>query len=177
MDQCGVSPKDARTIVSNRDTAVLFDETVARGAPAAVIAKQFVNVWLKLANDRDISLTQLPVDADRMARLACLVFDGTVSRTAANKLAEVMLERREQPDQLARELGLVQVQDTGATQAWVLEAFAANEKAIQDALSNPKKAKKAAGFLRGQVMRISCGKADPNLVTQLVDRRLRDMQN
>ena len=47
-----------------------------------------------------------------------------------------------------KELGLVQVQDTDATQAWVDQAFAANEQAVRDALDNPKKTKAAIGFLR-----------------------------
>ena len=46
------------------------------------------------------------------------------------------------------------------------------EQAVRDALTSPKKAKKAAGFLRGQVMRISKGQADPNLVGRLIEKKL-----
>ena len=47
---------------------------------------------------------------------------------------------------------------------------------MQDALANSKKAKAAASFLRGQVLRLSCGKADPKLVGRLVERRLAQMR-
>ena len=77
--------------------------------------------------------------------------------------------------QLAEELSLIQVQDSAATEAWVDQAFAANDKAVQDALSNPKKAKAAAGFLRGQVMKLSGGKADPKLTGKLIEHRLSEM--
>jgi aspartyl-tRNA(Asn)/glutamyl-tRNA(Gln) amidotransferase subunit B len=170
--QFGLSVKDADTIVEHRATAELFERVIAAGGPANVAGKQFVNVWLQLANDRGAAVTELGVDAERMAALAKVTANGTVSRTAANQLAEVMLSRSEPPGKLAEELGLVQVQDTGATGVWVEQAFAANEQAVRDALANPKKMQAAAGFLRGQVMKLSGGKADPKIAGKLIEERL-----
>jgi aspartyl-tRNA(Asn)/glutamyl-tRNA(Gln) amidotransferase subunit B len=168
----GLSLKDAETIVEHRATAELFEQAVSAGAPADVVGKQFVNVWLKLAHDRQSAVTDLGVDAARIAELAKLVADGAVNRTAANNLAEVMLSRPEPPRRIAEELGLIQVQDSDATARWVEEALGANAQAVRDAVDNPKKAQAAAGFLRGQVMKISGGKADPKLVGQLIEQRL-----
>ena len=171
----GLSDKDAETIVGHRATADLFEAVIAAGGPADVVGKQFVNVWLKLANDRGAAVTDLGVDASRMAALARITADGTVNKTAANQLAEVLVSRPEPPEALAEELGLVQVQDTDATVSWVDQAFRVNEQAVRDALDHPKKAKAAAGFLRGQVMKISGGQADPRLVGQLIERRLAEL--
>jgi aspartyl-tRNA(Asn)/glutamyl-tRNA(Gln) amidotransferase subunit B len=168
----GLAPKDTETIVGHRPTADLFERVIAAGGPAEVVGKQFVNVWLKLANDRDAAVTDLGVEPERMAGLAKITAEGKVNKTAANQLAEVMLERPEPPGRLADELGLVQVQDAGATTAWIEEAFRSNAQAVQDALANPKKTKAAAGFLRGQVMRISGGKADPKLIGKLIEEQL-----
>ena len=77
---------------------------------------------------------------------------------------------------LAEELGLVQVQDVSSTGRWVEEALAANEQAVRDALANPKKMQAAIGFLRGQVMKVSGGKADPKLVGKLIEDKLSDMR-
>jgi len=118
-----------------------------------------------------------------MADLAKITANGTVNKTAANRLAEVMLEHNEpraftsadaqrttpSPMQLTEELGLVQVQDTAATEVWVNQVFAVNQKAVQDVVKNPKKAKAAAGFLCGQVMKLSSVKADPNLVRRIIE--------
>lgn len=174
--QFALPVKDADTIVEHRATAELFERVIAAGAPADVAGKQFVNVWLKLANDRGAAVTELGVNAERMAALARVTEDGTVSKTAANQLAEAMVSRPEPPGKLAEELGLVQVQDAGATAAWVEQAFAANEQAVRDALANPKKMQAAAGFLRGQVMKLSGGKADPKLVGKLIEERLDGMR-
>jgi len=170
----GLSLQDADTIVSDRATADLFDAMIEAGAPVETASKQFVNVWQALAKAGDRTVAALGVSAARMAQLASLVDAGAINKTAANTIAEVMLEREEAPEALATELGLVQVRDTGATEAWVDEAIAANEQAVKDAVANPKKAKAAAGFLRGQVMKLSGGKADPKLVGELIEKRLKE---
>jgi aspartyl-tRNA(Asn)/glutamyl-tRNA(Gln) amidotransferase subunit B len=168
----GLSPKDAETLVDHRPTADLFEQTIANGGPVEVVGKQFVNAWLALANDRGVKVTELGIEAVRMAELAKITAVGTINKTAANQLAQVMLDRPDSPAKLAEELGLVQVQDVGATEAWVRQAFDENAQAVQDAVANPKKTKAAAGFLCGQVMKISGGKADPKLVGELIERRL-----
>ena len=168
----GLSAQDADTIVSDRATADLFDAMIDAGAPVDTAVKQFVNVWQALAKSRQQTVAALGVAASRMAQLAGLVEAGAINKTAANTIAEVMLTRDEDPEALATELGLEQVRDTVATEAWVDEAIAANEKAVKDAIDNPKKAKAALGFLRGQVMKLSGGKADPKLVGELIQKRL-----
>jgi len=176
VHQYGLSVKDAETLVEHRAVSELFERVAAAGAPPEVVGKQFVNVWSKLANDRGVMVTDLEVDETRMAELAKIAADGTVNKTAANQIAEVMLSRRESPRRLAEELGLVQVQDLDSTRRWVEETFTANEKAVRDVLGNPKKMQAAVGFLRGQVMKVSGGKADPKLVGQLIEERLSKMR-
>ncbi len=171
-NEYGMSADDAQTLVSHRATADLFERVIDTGAPVDVACKQFVNVWLKLAHDREMSITDLGVESDRIAQLAKMVFDGTINKSAANKIAEAMLDSKISPDALANEMGLIQVTDTGATEAWVNQALADNAQAVEDALKNPKKAKAAMGFLRGQVMKLSGGQADPKLVGQLIEKHL-----
>ncbi len=175
IERFSLSAKDAETITDHRPTADLFEQVIAAGGPAEIVGKQFVNAWLSLANDRGVRVTELPVDAARMAELATITAAGTINKTAANQIAQVMVDRPESPSKLAEELGLIQIQDRGATEAWVAQAFAENEQAVKDAIANPKKAKAATGFLRGQVMKISGGKADPKLVGELIEKKLADL--
>lgn len=168
----GLSEEAAGTVVSDQATADLFDAVIASGAPASVAGKQFVNIWQALAKERQLTIAELGVSGERMGQLAVLVENGGVSKTAANTLAEVMVSRREAPAALAAELGLCQERDESATEVWVDEVLAANGQAVTDALENPKKTKAAIGFLRGQVMKHSGGKADPGLVGELLTRRI-----
>ncbi len=199
-----LSVEDAATVVGHRATADLFDAVISAGGPPAIVIKQFVNVWLSHAKQRGVTIGDLGIDPERMAELAQIVADGTISKTAADRVAEIMLARNRfdagtedasdtvtpsvartlpttkannaarcpSPLALAKELRLLQVRDTAATDVWIDEVFAANEQAVQDAMTNPKKRKAAAGFLRGQVMKKSQGKADPKLVGELIDKRL-----
>ena len=63
----------------------------------------------------------------------------------------------------------------GQLEQWVADAFAANAKAVNDALANPKKQQAAMGFLRGQVMKLSKGQADPRKVGELIEAKLKAM--
>lgn len=168
----GLSPDDAAVIVSDRATADLFDAAVAAGGPPATVAKQFVNVWARLAKDRGVAVAELGVAAERIGQLSAMVDRGMVNATAANRIAERMVASPDAPESLADSMGLIAVLDTDQTQAWVDQAFAANEHAVHDALSNPKKARGAVGFLRGQVMKISGGKANPKLAGELIEARM-----
>ena len=172
VSQFKIDPKDAPAIVDDRATADLLDDAADEGGDKLILAKHFLSFWSRLANERESTIADLNVGADRIAQLSNLVADGQVNATAANQLAEVMLTRDDGPAALAEELGLVQSQDTDEIEAWVDQALAANEQAVQDAIANPKKLKAARGFLTGQVMKLSGGTADPKIVGQLIEKKL-----
>jgi len=177
VSELRLSAKDAETIVADRATADLFEQAVAAGGPAGVLGKQFVNVWAKLANERGVRIYELPPDAERIGALATLVDDGVVSATAANQIAEKMLDSPDSPKSLAEAMGLVRVSDSSQIDEWVDQVLAANERAVQTILTDPKKAQAGEGFLRGQVMRLSGGKADPRLAGELIARRIEEIKS
>ena len=172
VEAFGLSPEDADTIVGDRATADLFEAAIEAGIEARTLGKHFISFWSMHANARATTIAGLGIDATRLAELARLVQDGQISATAAAAIAEKMLESATPPGQLADELNLRKIVDTDQTASWVDEAFKANAKAVRDATRNPKKRKAAAGFLRGQVMRLSQGKADPKLVGELIEKKL-----
>jgi len=173
--QIGLSAADAETIVSDRATADLFEAAIAAGGDPRTLGRQFISFWARHANDRGTTIAGLGVDAGRLGELARLVADGTINATAAAAIAEKMLASPEAPRAIAQREGLIQVRDVGQMRAWVDQAFAANEKAVRDAIGNPKKARQARGFLLGQIMKLSAGKADPTIVGTLVDDKLREL--
>jgi aspartyl-tRNA(Asn)/glutamyl-tRNA(Gln) amidotransferase subunit B len=170
--QYGLSENDAETIVACRETAELFEDVVSSGAPADVAGKQFLNIWANIANARDIRIDQLDIPTEHLAQLAKITGDGTINKSAVAKIAEAMLDGAQSPATLADKLGLTQVRDSAATEAWVDQALATNAQAVAEATSGSKKAKAANGFLRGQIMKLSGGKADPKIVSDLLDAKL-----
>ena len=168
----GIPPADAEIIVSHRPTADLFDEIITAGGPPRTTAAQLINLWVRLAAVRSMTVSDLKMEPARMADLARMTSDRTVSARAGERLAQAMLDDPAPPAQLAEKLGLVQVRDRKVTDAWVEQVFSENPKAVSDALSGRKKACGALGFLRGQVIRVSGGQADPALVDRLIEERL-----
>ncbi len=167
-----LSRKDAETLVDHRATADLFEDAIQAGGPTNVLCKQMINVWLSLAKSKQIHVANLGISAAGMAELARMTNQGDINKSAVKQIAEAMLTDAQSPSAWAKQLGLMQIKDTEATQAWVQQAMDNNEKAVQDAISNPKKAKAALGFLRGQVMKISAGRADPKLAGELIEKHL-----
>jgi len=162
------------TLLRDKATADLFEEAAACGH-APTLAKQFLSFWAGKANERHGTVAELGVSAARLGELSRITADGLINATAAQAVADKMLESDLSPQAIAEQEGLVQVRDEGQMQAWVEQAFAANEKAVNDALNDPKRQKKAKGFLTGQVMQISGGQADPKMVGALIERKLAEL--
>lgn len=171
--------KDAPALVDDRPTANLLDEAAAAGCDKVTLGKHFLGFWSKHANERGTTIAGLGISAGHVAELANLQARGTINATAAAQIAEKLLEHPHgdsaAPTQLAEALGLLQSRDTDQIATWVEEVLAKNEKAVQDAISNPKKLQASRGFLVGQVMKLSGGKADPKIVGALMASRLRAM--
>ncbi len=171
-------PKDAPALVDDRVTADLLDAAAEANGDKVTLGKHFLSFWARHANERGVSIGRLGATPEEMAELSRLVCDGQVNATAAAQIVDELMRQmdgstpRERPADIAQRIGLMQSRDEGQIQAWVEEALAANAKAVQDALANPKKIQAARGFLTGQVMKISGGKADPKIVGQLIEKKL-----
>jgi aspartyl-tRNA(Asn)/glutamyl-tRNA(Gln) amidotransferase subunit B len=177
----GMTAKDCEVILADRETAALYEDALAAGADAKLLTKQFVGIWNNLASARDATISRLGITPLAVAELAKIVQDGSISATAAAQVAAEICalppNAAEPPLTIARRLGLLQVRDESATLAWVDQAFAEYPQAVADALSdNPKKSKAAPGFLRGQIMKISQGKADPKLAGELIEKKLGELR-
>jgi len=170
----GLSEADAGALLRDKATADLFEAAAAMGH-GPTLAKQFLGVWSKEANARNCTIAQLRIDAARLATLSSIVSDGAINTTVTSYIAIFMLNSNDSPDTIAKREGLLLERDEGQMAAWVEQAFAANAKAVQDAAANPKKKQQARGFLLGQVMKLSGGKADPKIVGKLIDDKLAGM--
>jgi len=175
QQQLGLSANDAATIVADRATADLFEQALANEAPVKTLTNQFISFWSMLANERNCSIAELNVGADRVAGLAKMVDDEQINATAAAAIAGKMLESPDPPQVIAERENLMQVSDAGELEKIVDQILAANEKAVQDALKPGKKQKKAMGFLLGQVMQKTKGQSNPKIAGEIIERKLSAM--
>ena len=175
VHQFRIPEKDAPALVDDRATADLLDHAAEAGGDKVTLAKHLLSFWSKHAHERQTTIAGLGISPGRLAALANLAAEGKISATAAAEIAAAMLTSHDPPAALAEKLGLVQSCDEDQIARWVDEAITANQKAVRDAIANPKKIKAARGFLSGQVMKLSGGKADPRIVGQLIEKKLADI--
>ncbi len=167
-------PDDAPALVDDRATADLMDHAADAGGDPVVLGKQFLGCWSRFANERGVTIAELNVSPTQLAGLANLVTDGQLNATAAAQVAELLLDNDEQPLEVARRIGVLQTSDLEQIAQWVDEVFSdpQHATAINTAREDPKKADAARGYLVGQVMQLSGGRANPQMAKRLVSDRL-----
>ncbi|HTS90170.1 MAG TPA: Asp-tRNA(Asn)/Glu-tRNA(Gln) amidotransferase subunit GatB [Gemmatimonadales bacterium] len=161
MTVLGLPPYDAGVLAAERAVADYFEAVVAEGVPPKVASNWVINEALRGYNERG----RFAVLPPRLAALVALVQDGTVSNQAAKRVFAELGETIEDPKVIADRLGLVQVGDTDALRAWVDEVCAANPREVERYRGGETK---LLGFLTGQVMKRSGGKADPKKVAPVL---------
>jgi len=172
VSQYGLSDYDAGVLTAERSTAEFFEAAVASGGEPKRVCNLLTQVGLKLANEAGRSLTELGLTAENVAELAKMTDAGDVSATAANTIIQEMTTTSDKPNVLAEKLNLIQKSDAGELEAIVDQVLAENPKAISDVTSGGTKSKKAQGFLLGQVMQKTKGRANPKVVSEILARKL-----
>ncbi|HTD67991.1 MAG TPA: Asp-tRNA(Asn)/Glu-tRNA(Gln) amidotransferase GatCAB subunit B, partial [Candidatus Limnocylindria bacterium] len=163
-------PQDAQTFVDDVPLGKFF-ENAAAGSKNPKAAANWVinNLRAKLTE------TNTPIDSVKMQprdinELVALVESGKISSRIAQDVFAEMFETGTAPEKIVDAKGLLQVSDTGAIEKFCDEAIAANPTSAADF-----KAGKVAAlnFLKGQVMKLSKGKANPALVGEILERKLK----
>lgn len=147
----------------------LFDEATAAGAPARQAANWITGEITGWMRRTETDPGELSISGSQLAELVAMVDDDTVSSSAAKEVLEGVLEGEGEPRRVAEARDLVQISDTSALEAAVEDALSANPDAVESIRSGETK---AIGFLVGQVMRSTQGKADPKLVNQILNEKL-----
>jgi len=172
VKEYNLSDYDAGVLTSERSTAEFFDKAVKAGGEPKRVCNLLTQVGMKLANEAGCNVADLGIDAASLTRLAEMAEAGDVSATASVTIFEEMAKTKKPPDAIAMELNLIQTSDAGWLKAIVDDVLAANPKAVADATSGGKKTKKARGFLLGRVIQKTKGRANPKVVSQILDKKL-----
>jgi len=173
VNEYKLSDYDAGVLTSERSMAEYFEEVIAEGGEPKRACNIITQDLLKLANEKGCSVAELDIPAKHIAELCKMVVIGDVSATAATTISEIMAASCDlTPREIAEEHNLMQKSDAGELEAMVDQVLAENPKAVADVKSGGKKSKKAQGFLLGQVMQKTKGRANPKVVSGILDKKL-----
>ena len=170
MEAYGLGAYDADLLTGSRALADYFESTVrACGKPKAAANWVLNELLRELPGDHERALADCPIPPANLADLITLVEDGTISGRIAKDVFEKMYRSREDARTIVSREGLTQVADAGELSAVVDQVLAQHAKVVED-WKNGKRA--ARGFLVGQVMKATAGKASPAVVNSLLDEKL-----
>jgi len=172
VDDYKLSDYDAGVLTAERDVAELFEEAVKLGGQAKRVCNIITQDVSRISNEKNCGIGDLNLTAEKIADLAKMVTEGQVSATAATSIVEIMVDSDESPGKIAEKHNLIQKSDVGELEAVLDEVLAANAQAVEDAKGDGKKKKKAFGFLLGQVMQKTKSQANPQVVTQILTKKL-----
>lgn len=169
IEVCGLSLYDAGVITATRAMADYFDAVCNAGADAKLAANWLMGDVSKHLNAEGKAIADMLIKANQLADLIRLIGKGTISSKIAKTVFEEMWKTGDDPAKIVEEKGLVQITDTKAIEEIVDRVIADNPKPVEDYKGGNKK---SIGFLVGQVMKLSKGKANPGMVNQLLAQKL-----
>lgn len=168
----GLSEYDSRQLSEEKATADYFEKAMQFSNNYKAIANWMTGPLRQVINDQHISFSQLTVSAESLAQLITIIDEGKVNFSIASLkiLPELLQNPLRKPLEIATALNLIQVSESADIEQWVDDVIAK----MPDKVAEYKKGKKGLiGLFVGEVKKISKGKADPKMTTQLLEEKLK----
>ncbi|MFO7936428.1 MAG: Asp-tRNA(Asn)/Glu-tRNA(Gln) amidotransferase subunit GatB [Kiritimatiellia bacterium] len=172
MKEYGIPEYDAGVLADEKPNADFFEAAAESCGQGKTVSNWFMTDVMALINETGKTIEESQLTPEALAELIMLVNDGVINGSTAKEILPELFEKGGMPKPVVEERGLAQVKDTSALEDFIKEVFAANEKSVNDYLAGKKA---AAGYLTGQVMKLSRGKADPKLVNRMIAEKLANM--
>ncbi|MGI8966792.1 MAG: Asp-tRNA(Asn)/Glu-tRNA(Gln) amidotransferase subunit GatB [Limisphaerales bacterium] len=161
---------DAETFVTDVPLGKYFEQIASQSKNPKAVANWIINNLRAKITESQITLDQVKIKPPEILELIRLVESGKISTKIAQDVFAEMFETGESAEKIVEQKGLAQVSDTGSIDKFCAEVINANPKSAEDFRAGKLA---ALNFLKGQVMKLSKGKANPNLVGEILERRLR----
>lgn len=169
VGEFGLKDYDAQVLLQTKESSDFFDKTVAAGADPQLAANWMntqVNGYL---NDNRVELTDIKLTPEHLAAMIKLIKDGTISSKIAKKVFAETIANGTDPKKYVEDKGMVQLSDTSVLEPMVKDVVDNNPQSVED-FKNGKD--RAIGYLVGQIMKQTRGKANPKVINQLLNQEL-----
>ena len=164
---------DANLLCDSMEMADYFEDTVKVSKNSKTSANFIITEVMRVLKDQNITIEEFSITPAHLGEIIALIDKGTISSKIAKKLFEIKLTDDREPAVIVKEQGMVQVADTGVIEAMVDEVIANNPKMVEDYKNSDEGRKpRVMKGLMGQVMKLSKGKANPTLVTEIMTKKL-----
>tara|TARA_Y100001936_G_scaffold44279_1_gene43151 strand:- start:1662 stop:3128 length:1467 start_codon:yes stop_codon:yes gene_type:complete len=168
IDKFNLSPYEANILVSDIETSKYFED-VSKNSDVKLATNWITGELFALLNNKSIEITESPITSENLAKLINLITDGTISGKIAKTVFEIMADSGKDPKKIVEEKGLKQQSDPKELEKIIDKVISDNPKNVEAYKSGKEK---LFGFFVGQVMKQSNGKANPQLVNEILKKKL-----
>ena len=168
IEKFNLSPYEANILVSDIETSKYFED-VSKNSDVKLATNWITGELFALLNNKSIEITESPITSENLAKLINLIKDGTISGKIAKTVFEIMADSGKDPKKIVEEKGLKQQSDPKELEKIIDKVILNNPKNVEAYKSGKDK---LFGFFVGQVMKQSNGKANPQLVNEILKKKL-----
>ena len=164
LEEYHLSEKDAKLITSSKYLSDLFEDTIKVCNNPKAVNNWIISDISRILNETETDPIEIPFDSNQLGKLIILIDKGTISSSIAKKVLAELFENPRDPEEIIKEKGWVQISDEGAIKEVVLKVIEENPQSVADYKGGKDK---ALGFLVGQAMKETKGRANPQMLNKM----------
>ena len=169
IEKFKLSAYEANILVSDIETSKYFEEVINK-SDVKLSTNWITGELFALLNEKNLEISQSPISAKNLSKLINLIKDGTISGKIAKTVFEIMAEGDKDPQKIIEEKGLKQQSDPKELEKLIDKVVNDNQDKVKEYKSGKEK---LFGFFVGQTMKVSGGKANPQLVNEILKKKLK----
>ena len=169
IEKYKLNEKEASTLSSEQELAEYYEAIVKFTNEPRLAANWVLTEILRVLKEKNISIEKFEITPENIGKLIKLIKSNTISSKIAKDVFEILLEENKDPEIIVKEKGLVQITDNNEIEKIVEQVLSENVQSVEDYKAGKSNALK---YLVGQAMRLSKGKANPQMINKMILERL-----
>ena len=169
IEKFNLSAYEANILVSDIETSKYFEEVI-KNSDVKISTNWITGELFALLNDKNLEISKSPISAKNLSKLINLIKDGTISGKIAKSVFEIMATKDKNPVDIVEEKGLIQQSDPKELEKLIDKVINENPDKVKEYKSGKEK---LFGFFVGQAMKASGGKANPQLINDILKKKLK----
>jgi len=169
INEYKLNEMEAATLSSEQELAEYYEEVVKVSDDSRLAANWVLTEILRVLKEKNISIEEFSIESENIGKLIKLIKANTISSKIAKDVFEILLSENKDPEIIVKEKGLVQITDNSEIEKIVEQVLAENPQSVEDYKAGKSNALK---YLVGQSMRLSKGKANPQMINEMILARL-----
>lgn len=164
LKQYELSEKDANIITASKYLSDLFESAIKECNNPKAVNNWIISDISRILNEKEMEAVDIPFTGEQLGKLVILIDKGTISSSIGKKVLTELFEETKDPEEIIKEKGWIQISDEGAIKEVVMKILEANPQSIADFKAGKDR---ALGFLVGQAMKETKGKANPKMLNEM----------